>query len=98
MRSPVPQQARRLRSDVPIRRIGNEPPLVHPFAHTVDDRGDLVLLGLRREPLTLVKDQPDLLDLLALLGLLLLRPGDRRDERSGPPVVQDLVGRLPGRV
>ena len=43
--------------------IGNEPPLVHPFAHTVDDRGDFVLLLLRREPLALVEHQPDLLDL-----------------------------------
>ena len=49
-------------------------------------------------PLPLVEHDPDLLQLRTLLGLPLLRLGNRRDEGGGPPIPEDLVRGLPGRV
>ena len=88
---PVLEQPGRLRRHAPVARVADGPPLVHALPQLVDDRRGIVLLPGGRDAGAFVEDEP----LLALRSLVLLRPGDRRDEPSLAAGLDDAPGRLP---
>src|SRR3546814_4770721 len=84
--------ARRLRRDLPVVGIWDQPPLVDLLADSIDDRGVRVLLLFGGKPFALVEQQRGLIaGSLALLGF-----GDRRNEFCSPAGSLDLLGRLTG--
>ena len=90
---PVLQQSSRLGCDLPL-VLGQFAPLVHVLAHFVDDRGRVVLLLGRGQPVTFVEH-----DVLLRHGsAALLRLRDRRDELRAPPPFDLLLRRLAVRI
>ncbi len=73
--------------------FGRCAPLVHVAAQLVDDRRRVVLLRGGRDAGALVEDDP-----LLPGALVLLRPGDRRDEAGRAPRLDEPSGRLAVRV
>ena len=76
MMAPVLKQARSLGSYFPVVWVRDHAPLVHKSADGIDRRGQIVLLGLGRQPFAFVQDHCDLPGRpLAFLWL-----GDRGDK------------------
>src|SRR3954471_17069269 len=89
MMTPMLEQARRLRRDLPLVWVGQCTPRVDMASNLVDDRGDVVLLFGRGKTPALVENEP-------LLGctLLLLRLRDWGDELGAPAAFYDPLGWL----
>ena len=88
--APVPQEAGRLRGDLPVARVRQRPPPIHVAAQLVDDGGRVVLLGGRGNP-GAVRELQDVLG-----GRLPPLPGlrDGGDELRPPPLLEDAARRL----
>ena len=88
---PVLQQPCRLGGHPPVCGVGDAAPLVYFGTHAVDERGDVVLLFLSREPLPLVEHQRR----LPAGPFLLAWPGNGADEFRLAAIVDDALSRLP---
>ena len=53
---PVLKQAGRFGRDLPMIGVGQAPPCVHVLAHSIDDRGRVILLLFRRKPFAFVEN------------------------------------------
>ena len=88
--SPVLQEPRCLRGDLPLVWIWQVTPLVNELAQLIDDRSRVVRLSSCRETEAFVEDHR----LLIGRGRALLRLGNRSDEVSTPAGFDDPLRRL----
>ena len=89
---PMVKKPLRLGRHLPLAGVRKTPPNVHMGPHLVDNRGRIILLGGRGNPLPLIKNHL----FLIRRTLALFRFGNRRDELRATAGVQNLLGRLSG--